>query len=228
MQLCMSSCKGVGYVTLFGTLALLPLFRFLQPIQICLWQYFSQSESCYSTLSIKMLLCQSIRATSCLLCLTLWQILFICPFGGQGGWGTALAPTSWRIDLQAMEWDVSRASTWPWPIFQGWTWPLQMGCFCRHAQKRQAVITHPGSFPNRLHRLASLVTPALNSPTLQAWARTKKAQHLLYGMANVCPFISRTHKLITSRENQRGINWQTSMGLCFTPGGFLRCHCCWV
>lgn len=48
-----------------STLALVTLFRFLQPIQICLWQYFSQSQSCYSTVSIKMLLDQSIHSTSC-------------------------------------------------------------------------------------------------------------------------------------------------------------------
>lgn len=52
--------------------ALLMLFWFLQPIQICLWQHFSQS---YSFLSIKMLFCQSIHAVDCFVCLIVWQIL---------------------------------------------------------------------------------------------------------------------------------------------------------
>lgn len=50
MWLCAFSCEGVRYVMLFvpanshrSTLALLMLFRFLQPIQICLGQHFSQS-----------------------------------------------------------------------------------------------------------------------------------------------------------------------------------------
>lgn len=78
---------------------------------------------------------------------------------------------------------------------------------------------HTGSFSSRLHGLASLVTATLSSSSVQAWACMETTWKLLYGMANMCPFLSRTHKFIIHREIQSGTNWQISTGLWFTPGG---------
>lgn len=78
---------------------------------------------------------------------------------------------------------------------------------------------HPGSFSSRLHGLASLVTPTSSSSSVQAWAYMETTGKLLYEMASMCPFLSRTHKFIIQREIQSGINWQISTGLWLTPGG---------
>lgn len=78
---------------------------------------------------------------------------------------------------------------------------------------------HPGSFSSRLHGLASLVTPTLSSSSVQAWACMETTWKLLYGMASMCPFLSRALKFTIHREIQGGTNWQISTGLWFTPGG---------
>lgn len=78
---------------------------------------------------------------------------------------------------------------------------------------------HPGSFSSRLHGLASLVTPTLSSSSVQAWACMETTWKLLYGMASMCPFLSRALKFTIHREIQGGTNWQISTGLWFAPGG---------
>lgn len=128
-----------------STLGLLALFRFLQPIQTCLGWRFSQCQSCYITLSIKDLLCQSIHAMSCLVCLTLWQISQSpARFEDKGAETLLLLQPTWRIDLQAIKWGVSGASPWPWHVFSGVNVTFTDRLFLQ-ASSQMSGCDHPGN-----------------------------------------------------------------------------------